>query len=134
MSSAISRRYKTPVHSCLQIRVSATRGVLQMTALRLLILSLSACFAAAILVEGGVSADGPATFAAGEEAYVALKFDDARRLYAAAAASAATPKERASSLRQLGVMAWRLAQRNDEAQRYFDQALAVGDDLTPTYA
>src|SRR6185436_1722243 len=70
----------------------------------------------------------------GEQAYISLRFDQARQIYAAAAAAPQEPaKERASALRYLGGMAWRLYERNDDAQRYFDQALAVGADLATTH-
>jgi len=103
-----------------------------MTFLRALV-AIPAAVVAIAFAFGPAAADGPATFAAGEQAYISLRFDQARQAYAVAAASPQEPaKERASALRQLGVMAWRLYERNDEAQRYFDQALAVGADLVPT--
>jgi hypothetical protein len=82
------------------------------------------------------AAEGPpATFEAGEAAYVATNFDQARTIYAAAAAApAVAPKDRASSLRQLGVMAWRIDNDNARAQRLFGEALAVGADLSRTHA
>jgi hypothetical protein len=76
----------------------------------------------------------PPTFEAGEGAYIAGKFDEARAIYEATAASrAASPKDRAASLRQLGVMAWRLAGDNATAARRLDEALHVGADRSRTH-
>ncbi len=76
----------------------------------------------------------PATFQAGEGAYIAGKFDEARAIYEATAADqAANPKDRASSLRQLGVLAWRLNGDNATAERRLDDALRMGADLSPTH-
>jgi hypothetical protein len=75
-----------------------------------------------------------ATFEAAEAAYIAGKFDEARRIYAATAASgAATPRDRAASLRQLAIMAWRLDGDNPSAERLFADALRVGADLSRTH-
>ncbi len=75
-----------------------------------------------------------ATFQAGEGAYIAGKFDEARAAYEATAADAAAPpKDRASSLRQLGVIAWRLYGDNANAERRFGDALRVGADLSTTH-
>jgi hypothetical protein len=84
----------------------------------------------------GVSPAAPAgaTFEDGEGAYIAGKFDEARAAYAAAAASGAIPpKDRASSLRQLAVMAWRLDGDHAMAERRFDDALRTGADLSRTH-
>jgi hypothetical protein len=75
----------------------------------------------------------PATFQAGEDAYIALHFAEAKAAYRAAAASG-TAKDRADSLRQLGVIAWRLDGHPAEAERYFRDALAVGADVSATQA
>jgi hypothetical protein len=102
-------------------------------------LCVFAAVIAAALIAGRVTisaAQGPApAFEAGEAAYIATKFDEARALYAAAAASTAVaPKDRASALRQLGVMAWRLDGDNATAERRFGEALAVGADVSRTQA
>jgi len=77
----------------------------------------------------------PATFQAGEEAYIALHFSEARAAYRAAAALAVGPaKDRAAALRQLGVMTWRIDNRPAEAEHYFAEALAVGADVSATQA
>lgn len=76
----------------------------------------------------------PPTFQAGEQALIATHFDDARRLYAATAASSGQPpKDRASALRQLGVLAWRLQEDGKSADRFFTDALRMGADLSPTH-
>ncbi|MBP6014234.1 MAG: hypothetical protein KBA31_18545 [Alphaproteobacteria bacterium] len=73
-----------------------------------------------------VQAVPAATFEAGENASIALNFDDARRIYAAAAASPAEPaKDRAAAYRQLGVLAWRLDGNAQAAKKAFADALAV---------
>lgn len=79
-------------------------------------------------------ADTPPTFEAGEAAYIAGQFDEARAIYAAAAAAAATPKDRAASHRQLAIMAWRLDGDGTTAERHFASALAVGADVSRTHA
>ena len=79
------------------------------------------------------AAAAPATFQAGEDAYVALHFAEARAAYQAAASSGST-KDRADALRQLGVMAWRLDGNGTEAERYFRDALSVGVAIGDTQA
>ncbi|MBI1210517.1 MAG: hypothetical protein GC190_03570 [Alphaproteobacteria bacterium] len=75
----------------------------------------------------------PPTFQAGEDAYVALHFAEARAAYQAAAVAGA-PRDRAESLRQLGVMAWRIDGRPGDAERYFRDAIATGVDISETQA
>ncbi len=76
----------------------------------------------------------PATFQAGEEAYIALHFSEARTAYQATAALAASPaKDRTAALCQLAVMAWRIDNRPTEAEHYFAEALAVGADQSATH-
>lgn len=76
-----------------------------------------------------------ATFDAGEDALIAAKFGEARRIYAAAAASPAQPpKDRAAALRQLGVMSWRLYADAASAERYFAEALRMDAGLSSTHA
>ncbi len=77
----------------------------------------------------------PPTFQAGEAALIATHFDDARRIYAAAATAPETsPKDRAASLRALAVMAWRLQGDNEGAERVFAQALGAGGEVSLTHA
>lgn len=92
--------------------------------------------AVCLALAGGLQAfAAPESFEAGEGAYIAGKFDEARAAYAATAASAAaSPKARAASLRQLATMAWRLAGDDASAERYFADALAVGADVSRTHA
>lgn len=74
------------------------------------------------------------TFQAGESAYIATKFDEARAIYRATAALPSAPADdRASSLRALAVMDWRLAGDNAAAEAHFNQALAVGHGLSRTH-
>jgi hypothetical protein len=98
------------------------------------------CVVAAIVVGLGFVQSMPsygapgATFQAGEGAYIAGQFDQARAIYEATAADAAAPpKDRASSLRQLGVIAWRLYGDNATAERRLGDALRIGADLSPTH-
>jgi len=99
-------------------------------------LCVFAMIAVCLVLAGGLQAfAAPASFEAGEGAYIAGKFDEARASYTATAASAAAPpKARAASLRQLAIMAWRLAGDDASAERYFAGALAVGADLSRTHA
>ena len=77
----------------------------------------------------------PATFSAGEDAYVALKFGEARAIYSAVAtAPSQAAKDRAAAWRQLGVMAWRLSGNASEAEKDFNQAVAIGAELSATQA
>ena len=84
------------------------------------------------------SAAGPApeaTFEAGENAYVALNFDEARADYLAATKSAVQSlKDRAASWRQLGNMAWRLREHVAEAENDFREALALVATSSETQA
>ena len=79
------------------------------------------------------AASGPATFQAAEDAYVALQFDQARALYAAAGALPSQPaKERAAAYRELAVMTWRIDGNTSAAERAFDNALRIGADISTT--
>jgi hypothetical protein len=98
---------------------------------------IAAAFAgAAVLTPLLTSADAqPATFEAGEAAYIAQDFPEARAIYAAAAASSSQPpKDRAAAYRQLAVMAWRLDDDSASTERNFANALTVGADLSATHA
>jgi hypothetical protein len=99
--------------------------------LRLMICLAAAC---AVLIPALGQAEAQPTFEAGEAAYIAGKLDEARAIYAATAQSAAaSPKDRAASLRQLAIMAWRLDGDDATARRRFDDALRVGADLCRTH-
>lgn len=101
---------------------------------RLCVLAAALIAATFGLFRAGIAAPGEATFLAAEGALIATHFDDARRLYAATASSSSQPpKDRASSLRQLGVLAWRLQNDAAAADRFFGDALRVGADLSLTH-
>jgi hypothetical protein len=102
---------------------------------------LRACWIAVIALCVGLAHSGllaraepAASFEAGETAYIAGNLDEARRIYAATAASPEAPaKDRAASARQLAVLAWRIAGDPAEAERWFASALALRAELSRTH-